>query len=101
MTTQAEDLARGREYHQTGDLGRAEEVYRRILRSEPRAAGVWFALGQVCEAGRRLVEAAACFRQGLEIEPREAEGHFQLGSALSQQGQYAEAEAAYRRCLEL
>jgi tetratricopeptide (TPR) repeat protein len=101
MTTQAETLARGREYHQAGDLGRAEEVYRRILRSEPRAAAVWFALGQVCEAGRRLAEAAACFRQGLEIEPHHPEGHFQLGSALSQQGQYAEAEAAYRRCLQL
>jgi tetratricopeptide (TPR) repeat protein len=101
MTTQAEELARGRECHQAGDLGRAEEVYRRILRSEPRAAAVWLALGQVCEAGRRLAEAAACFRQGLEIEPRDPEGHFHLGSALSQQGQYAEAEAAYRRCLQL
>jgi tetratricopeptide (TPR) repeat protein len=101
MTAQADALARGREYQQAGDLGRAEEVYRNFLRSEPRDAPVWFALGQVCEAGRRLSEAAACFRQGLQIDPSDAEGHFLLGAALSQQGQYADAEDAYRSCLRL
>ena len=101
MSTQAETLARGREYQQAGDLGRAEEIYRNLLRSESRDAQVWFALGQVCEARRRLTEAASCFRKGLEIEPRDAEGHFLLGSALSQQGQYTDAEDAYRACLRL
>ncbi len=101
MSTPAEPFARGWEYHQARDYPRAEEVYRGILRTDPRNARVWFALAQLCEADQRLVEAAACFRQALELEPREAEGHFQLGNVLSQQGLKAEAEAAYRRCLEL
>jgi tetratricopeptide (TPR) repeat protein len=101
VSTQAEPFARGWEYHQARDYPRAEEVYRGLLRAEPRNAKVWFALAQLCEADRRPTEAAACFRQALEIDPRESEGHFQLGNVLSQQRQFAESEAAYRRCLQL
>jgi hypothetical protein len=44
LTTHAEALARGREYRQAGDVVRAEEVYRGILRTDSRAAGAWLAL---------------------------------------------------------
>lgn len=91
----------GWELHQAGDLRGAEDVYRRCLRSEPRHARVWFALGQLCVADQRLAEAVACFRQALEISPSETEGHFHLGNAFLQQGQLPEAEAAFRRCLAL
>jgi tetratricopeptide (TPR) repeat protein len=100
MTTQAEAFARGWEHYQAREFVRAEEIYRCLLRAEPRSARVWFALAQLCEADGRPVEAIGCFRQALEIEPRQPEGHFQLGTILSQQGQFAEAEAAYRRCLQ-
>ena len=86
-----DDLALAWERHQAGDLRRAEQGYRRILRIQPRNARVWFSLGQLCEADRRPVEAAACFRQALEIEPGEAEGHFLLGNSLLNQGKWAEA----------
>jgi tetratricopeptide (TPR) repeat protein len=99
MTSPAEDFTRGWEYHQAGDLRRAEEAYRHALRADPRSARTWFALGDLCEADRRSVEAAACFRQAGELAPREAVAHYRLGNALLQQNHYAEAEAAYRRCL--
>ncbi len=101
MSKEPEPFARGWEYHQARDYARAEEVYRGLLRAEPRNGKVWFALAQLCEAERRFTEAAACFRQALEIDPREAEGHFQLGNVLSQQRQVADAEASYRRCIQL
>jgi tetratricopeptide (TPR) repeat protein len=101
VSTPGEPFARGWEYHQARDFPRAEEVYRGILRTEPRNAKVWFALAQLCEADRRPVEAIACFRQALELQPNEAEAHFQLGNLLSQQGKPSEAEAAYRRCVQL
>ncbi|HKI35792.1 MAG TPA: DUF6165 family protein [Gemmataceae bacterium] len=100
MTAPADPFARAWEHHQARDYQRAEEIYRRLLRAEPRGARIWFALAQLCEADGRPVEAAACFRQALEIDPRQPEGHFQLGKVLSQQGKFAEAEAAYRRCLQ-
>lgn len=89
------------QYHQAGDLRRAEELYRRILQREPRNGRVWFVLGNLVESQERFTEAVAYFRQALEIEPREAQGYFHLANALLQQKNWAEAEAAYRRCLEL
>jgi Flp pilus assembly protein TadD len=91
----------GWQYHQAGDLRRAEEVYRRILRAEPRDARTWSALGDLCAAGGRLAEAEACLRHVLEVAPGEARVHRRLGKVLLQQGRPVEAEAAYRRCLEL
>jgi tetratricopeptide (TPR) repeat protein len=97
----SQSFAEAQEHHQAGRHREAEELYRRILRSEPRHGSVWFALAQLCEADRRPVEAIAYFRQALEIEPRNAERHLHLGNVLLGQAKYAEAEAAYRRCLEL
>src|SRR5262249_46308415 len=98
---QAPTFARGWELHQAGDLRAAEEVYRGVLRSEPRHSKVWFALAQLCQSGDRLVEAVACARQAIEIEPREADVYFLLGNLHLQLGQNQDAEPAYRRCLEL
>ncbi len=86
--------------HQAGDLRRAEEIYRRILRNDPRNGRVWFVLGNLCEADNRLEEAAACMRQALECTPKEPMGYFHLANVLLKQERLAEAEAAYRRCLE-
>jgi tetratricopeptide (TPR) repeat protein len=94
-------LAHGRELQQAGDSRRAEEVYRRLLRGDPKIAEVWHALGQLCSAENRLAEAVACHRQATELEPRAADGHLQVGNVLLRMGNYAEAEKAFRRCLEL
>ena len=87
--------------HQSGELGRAEELYRRILQREPRNGRVWFVLGNLCQAQLRTAEALACFKQAAEIEPREPEGHFHVANALLKQEKWAEAEVAYRQCLAL
>src|SRR5207237_446075 len=42
----------------------------------PRSARVWFALGQLCETGKRWSEAAACFRQAAEIGSGKVEAYF-------------------------
>lgn len=99
--TQAETFEQALQLHQAGELRRAEQAYRRLLRTEPRKAQLWFTLAQLCDADKRPAEAVACYRQALEIEPREAEGHFQLGNLLLNQARHAEAEAAFRRCLQL
>jgi tetratricopeptide (TPR) repeat protein len=96
-----DDFTRGWDLQQAGDLRAAEEIYRRILQVDSPSARVWFALGQLCQADRRPVEAIACFRQGVELEPREAEGYLLLGNVLLQQRQHPEAETAFRCCLEL
>jgi tetratricopeptide (TPR) repeat protein len=100
MTAADDVVQQGRQAQQTGDLRRAEEHYRQALRANPRSAAAWSALGGLCAAQNRLVEAVACMRQSLEIEPSNGQRHIQLGDVLLRQKQYADAETAYRLGLE-
>jgi tetratricopeptide (TPR) repeat protein len=101
MATPAELFARGWERHQAGDLRRAEEVYRGLLREHPRDGRTWFVLANLCDAEGRLGEAVACYRQAGECCPDDPRGPFALGGVLLKQGRLAEAENAFRRCLRL
>ncbi len=94
-------FARGWQHHRAGEYRQAEEVYRALLRKEPRNGRVWFVLGTLCADQDRLAEAVAYIRQALEIEPHEPMGWLHLGNALARQDQPKEAEEAYRKCLEL
>jgi tetratricopeptide (TPR) repeat protein len=86
---------------QSGDSRRAEELYRQLLRAEPRSARVWLALGNLCAGQGRLIEAAALVRQAIDCDPNAALAHVCLGDVLLRQERYPDAEAAYRRGLEL
>jgi tetratricopeptide (TPR) repeat protein len=101
MSSSADTFAEGWKHHQARDFRGAEELYRRILRAEPRNGRVWFVLGTLCADEGRMEEAASYMRQALEIVPNEAMGHFHLGNVLVRQAKYHEAEQAYRRSLEL
>lgn len=100
MASEDDAFELGWQAQQAGDFRAAEEAYRRVLRTQPRRARVWFALGLLCQSERRLPEAVAYFRQALDIEPQEGEGYFHLGNALLQQEDWAAAGEAYRHCLE-
>jgi tetratricopeptide (TPR) repeat protein len=101
MNTPDEVLRHAAEAEAAGKVRRAEEIYRNLLRIEPKNARVWLALGKLCATQDRLLEAAAYLRQALEYEPKMAAGHFQLGDVLLRQQKYADAAAAYRLGLEL
>jgi tetratricopeptide (TPR) repeat protein len=101
MSVPADAFAEGWRYHQAGEFRRAEEIYRSILRRDPRNSRVWFVLGNLCEAQDRLAEAASSMRQALELSPREPTGWFHLGNVLLKEEKMVEAEVAYRHCLEL
>jgi tetratricopeptide (TPR) repeat protein len=100
MSLSADLFAEGWKRHQARDFRGAEEIYRRILRAEPRNGRVWFVLGSLCADEDRLDEAVAYMRQALEIVPNEPMGHFHLGNVLVRQHKYREAEQAYRNCLK-
>jgi protein O-GlcNAc transferase len=94
-------LEEGLAHHQAGRFDRAEELYRRVLRMDPRQPDALHLLGMAAyvrgfpEQGRDLVLKA------IEAKPHEAVFHANLGIVLEALCDWPMAEAAYRRSLRL
>jgi tetratricopeptide (TPR) repeat protein len=101
MPTSDEQFALAWELHQAGNLRQAEEIYRRLLRQDPRDGRTWFTLANLCDVQDRRSEAIACCRQAMECCPHDPQGPFFLANALMHEENYPEAEVAFRRCLQL
>ena len=94
-------LAKGEALHRAGDLVRAEEVYRAVLRSDPADAQAWFLLGVVCQVTGRVEEAVSSFRRAIRIRSEHAPTWNLLGVSLAGLGRPGEAEACFRRVLQI
>jgi predicted O-linked N-acetylglucosamine transferase (SPINDLY family) len=99
MATVGEILSLGWKYHQAGDLGQAEPLYRRAMQAFPDNADAWYLCGVVCQVTGRVDEAAGYYREALRLRPDYAEVHNNLGVALAVQGNYADAVPCYQRSL--
>jgi tetratricopeptide (TPR) repeat protein len=100
-TRQVEALAAAQRWQQAGELSRAEQAYRAILRENPGLVEGWYLLGTVLSSLGRLDEAVASHREALRLRPDFPEGHNSLGIALVRQGDRAGAEAGFRRAVAL
>jgi tetratricopeptide (TPR) repeat protein len=90
----------GRLLHETGQLARAERVYRDALEACGRAPLLLFNLGVLLEDLGRKAEAADAYRGALRADPRLADGHYNLALLYDQLGRPREALrhlAQYRR----
>lgn len=86
--------------HQGGDLARAEQGYRQVLRSIPDFAQALQLLGVLRAQSGSLDEAEGLLRQALARGAGwDALGN--LGRVLAEQGKQDEAELAYRQALKL
>lgn len=71
------------------------------LKTFPRSAKLWFALGVAQAALDKNDEAAKGFTRAIEIDPKFAPAYAYLGMVHDQQGQYADALALYERALAI
>jgi predicted O-linked N-acetylglucosamine transferase (SPINDLY family) len=94
-------LTTGWRLHQAGDLTRAEETYRQLLRLEPTSAQGWYLLGVLRQAQGDGGTAQTCFQQALRLRPDLVEAHNNLGNLFHEQKRLAEAEASYRAAARL
>lgn len=101
MLSIADTLAQAQAHHKVGDLRNAEQLYRRVLQSDPAHAQALYLLAEVCQALRRPAEAEAMLRQAVRAKPGFPEAHNNLGVAMVVQGRPAEAAAFFRRAIEL
>jgi tetratricopeptide (TPR) repeat protein len=90
--------------HNAGNLDRAEELYRQVLRltpASPPQGHVWYLLGAVYHAQGKTAEAVESFRQSIELRPNFAHAHYHMGIVLGEQLKHGEAEECFRRALAL
>ena len=96
-----DDLAAAQQHQQAGRLGRAEEIYHRILNISPENPGILYALGLVTLAQGRLDEAESFTRRSIQQKGDFAQAHNNLGCILVRRGSWPDAAAAFSRATEL
>jgi len=94
-------LQEGLRHHQAGRLDCAEELYRRVLATDPRQPDALHLLGMAAFVRGRQEEGHDLVRQAIRAKPNEAVFHANLGIVLEALQRWPEAEAAYRRALGL
>ncbi len=101
MATAAEAIAEALKFHRAGDLGRAEQIYRDVLRAEPNNVDALHLLGLIAHQAGHLDAALQLIRQALLLRPNFPEAHSNLGNALSDRGELDEAVFHYREAVRL
>jgi predicted O-linked N-acetylglucosamine transferase (SPINDLY family) len=101
MTKIAKTLALGMEYHQAGDLSRAEEAYCQILKTDPDHADALHLLGVVAYQAGRHAAAARHIELAIAQRPGQARFHTHLGLVYQAQGRMDEALSQQRRAVSL
>jgi len=76
-----------------GDAARAEEVFRDILRADPRFHRAHYNLGVVLASQGRLREALASFRRAAALAPSDADVRYDIGLLQRRLGGTVEEEA--------
>lgn len=101
MSTIPQALAAAVEYHRTGQLPAAEQIYRQILAAEPNQVDAWHLLGVLAHQVGQHEIAVRYIGRAIELKGNEAAFHSNLGNALRDQGKLDDAVASYRRALGL
>ena len=101
MPTIAEALDIALNFHQAGQLDRAEAIYRQILQVEPENADALHLLGVLVHQTGRHAPAADFIARAIAINPNDGAYHNNLGMVYQALSESARAEACYRKALEL
>jgi uncharacterized protein (AIM24 family) len=84
-------------YFRGEKLGKAEEVYRKLIAESPEAHTLHYNLGLVCFKLGRLEDAESAFLKALELTQGNPKIHFYLGSIYERLHRYKDAIYQYRQ----
>ncbi|MCG3200089.1 MAG: tetratricopeptide repeat protein [Candidatus Omnitrophica bacterium] len=94
-------LEQGLTAHESGDLLRAERIYREVLQTHPDQPGALNLLGILLHQSGKQGEAEVCLRRAVELSPTVAGYSNALGACLLEQRKFEEARARLERALAL
>ena len=87
--------------HVTGNLQRAEALYRQALLAEPETMRCWQLLGTLCAQTGRLDEGRTCLERAVLLDPGSAPAQSDLGQVHRLAGARGNAVECFRRALDL
>jgi uncharacterized protein (AIM24 family) len=84
-------------YYRSEKLGKAEEVYRKLIAESPEVHTLHYNLGLVCFKLGRLEDAETAFLKAVELTNGNPKIHFYLGSIYERMHRYKDAIYHYRQ----
>ena len=87
----------GKKNFESKNYGRAEQYFRKVLKSGARYADLLNMLGIIYHAEGRFNDAIESFRKALEINPGYIEATLNLAVLLNDLGDYRQAKSLYQR----
>ncbi|MGB7327582.1 MAG: tetratricopeptide repeat-containing glycosyltransferase family protein [Rubripirellula sp.] len=92
----AQSLQQAWQIHQSGDVTRAEAIYRRVIDQSPKNADAWVYLGIALFDQRQFAESVDAYRRAIKIKRVFPIAWNNLGNSLRMAGDVDEAD----RCLQ-
>ncbi|MCA9175750.1 MAG: glycosyltransferase family protein [Planctomycetales bacterium] len=100
MPTANEVLQQGWQFHQSGDLSRAQQLYELVVQQAPNTPNAWCYLGILHFDRKQYDESERCYRRAIELQPEFPIAWSNLGNTLSALERYREGMECCRRALE-
>jgi tetratricopeptide (TPR) repeat protein len=97
----AEQLAEANRLHQSGQVEKAEALYREIIRSDGRNVAALNLLGLLCIQSDRFEQAVEHIQIALSEKPNDAQALSNIGYALKNLGRFDDAAERLRQSLVL
>ena len=99
--TTKETFALAVQNHQKNNLQVAENLYKKILKTNPNHASAHNNLGLIFHAYKDFQKARSCYQKAIQIHPNYADAHNNLGITLKELGEYQKAISCYEKAIEI
>lgn len=101
-TAKIDELVReAYQFHTSGDIDRAEAVYRKILYRDPQHADALYLLGQIQQTRGMHDQAISLIRKAIEANPNISAFHISLAELYQQANDSGSAEASFQEAIKL
>jgi len=95
------ELQKAVQYHQSGQIQQAQDIYNEILKVNPRNPDALHLLGIIAYQQKKYDNGADLINKAIQINPGQSIYHSNLGNVLLDQGKPDEAAACYQKALQI